>query len=145
MSWEAIQVVGERASIHSESGFHPSRMEHGYNGTLFGWEVMGRGWVRRLCPWEGDQTILEGYLYKPLHIGTQPYFSVLRILEILQVGLVLTRDTAVVLCGGQAQNFSAEKSVEQAAKPGGHGFHAVLGNHWGHLYNYEFMLHRWKS
>lgn len=84
---------------------------------------------RHLCPWEGDQAMLGGYLYKPLHIGTQPYFSVLRVLEILQVGLVLTRDTAVVLCGGQAQNFSAEKPVEQAAKPGGHGFHTALGNH----------------
>lgn len=84
---------------------------------------------RHVCPWEGDQAMLEGYLYKPLRIGTQTYFSVLRVLEILQVGLVLTRDTAVVLCGGQAQNFSAEKPVKQAAKPGGHGFHAFLGNH----------------
>lgn len=73
--------------------------------------------------------MLEGYLYKPLHISTQPYLSVLRILAILQADLVLTRDTAVVLCGDQAQNFSADKPVEQAAKPGGQGFHAVLGNH----------------
>lgn len=53
--------------------------------------------------------MLAGHVYKPLHIGIQSYFIALRILEILQIGLVLTTYTAVVSCGDQALDSCAEK------------------------------------
>lgn len=55
--------------------------------------------------------MLAGRFYKALLNGTQSYFSELKILEILQVGLILTMDNAIVLCGSQAQNSCAEKLV----------------------------------
>lgn len=40
--------------------------------------------------------VLAGHLNKPLHIDTQSYFSALRILKFLHVGIILTTETVIV-------------------------------------------------